>query len=46
MYCKWLDAAAHSTVQTVQSWNLPELEAILQYVDCPEEVAEDSDFEE
>ena len=42
----WLDAATDSTVQAVQTSNLPSLEAILQYTDCPEEMAEDSDIED
>ena len=46
MYGTWLDAAADSTVQTVQTSNLPSLEAILQHIDCPKGMAEDSDIED
>ena len=44
MYSAWLDRAATAEVNPVQTCHLPSVEAILQYVDCPEQM--ESDYED
>ena len=45
MNASWLGRAATAVVNPVQTSHLPSVEAILQYVDCPEQAA-DSDSED
>ena len=42
MYSQWLDKSASSIINTVQVSNLPKLEAMSVFIDCPEE---DDDYE-
>ena len=44
MYSTWLDRTPMAHISTVQVLNLPSV--ILDYIECPDEVAEDSDFEQ
>ena len=44
MYSDWLDRAAGAEVNPVQTCHLPSVEALLQYVDCPDQM--DSDYDE
>ena len=43
MYSAWLDQAATAVVDPVQTAHLPSVEAILRYVDCPEQAADSDD---